>query len=146
MKLRKPSKQEFIKDGKRFFIAAPLLGLFLFVTNQLFGGNCWLRLITGIPCPACGFTRACLLLLKGDVAGAWHMHAMVIPVIFGVILFCFCKYFLENGRKIWQSYGIILVTVAVIYYIWRMVQYFPRVNPMIYYQENWLAAFIHRKH
>lgn len=146
MKLRKPSKQELVKDGKNFLTAAVLLGFFLGVTNRMFGGNCWLRLITGIPCPACGFTRASLLLLKGDVTGAWHMHAMVFPVLFGVILFCFCKYFLENGRKIWQGYGIILIAVAVVYYIWRMVQYFPQVNPMIYYRENWLAAFIHRKY
>ena len=145
MKLRKPSKSELIKDGKNFLTAAVLCAVVLGVTDRLFGGTCWLRLTTGIPCPACGFTRACLLLLKGDVTGAWHMHAMVFPVLFGVLLFLFCKYFLENGSKIWKWYGIIIITIAVAYYIERMVRYFPEVEPMIFYQKNWLA-WIQMKH
>lgn len=146
MKLRKPSKKELLKDGKNFLMAAALCGLFIGVLSWVFGGTCWLRLITGFPCPACGFTRACLLLLKGDVAGAWHMHAMVFPVIFGVLFFLFCKYFLENGRKLWQWYGIILVTVAIVYYVWRMVRFFPQVEPMIFYSGNLLAGLLHAKH
>ncbi len=146
MKLRKPSKQELCKDGKSFLLAAALCGLFIGIMNRVAGGTCWLRLLTGLPCPACGFTRACALLIKGDATGAWHMHAMVFPVLFGVLLFLFSKYFLENGRKIWKGYGIILVIIAIVYYVWRMVRFFPQAEPMIFYSRNLLAGLLHTKH
>lgn len=31
--------------------------------------------VTGLPCPGCGLTRACMLLLRGDVAGSFRFHA-----------------------------------------------------------------------
>jgi len=31
--------------------------------------------VTGLPCPGCGLTRACLLLLQGDVHAAMKFHA-----------------------------------------------------------------------
>lgn len=146
MRFRKPSKKEILRDGKNFLAGAVLCGLFLCAASYFFGGSCWLRLSTGFPCPACGFTRACLLLLKGDVAGAWQMHAMVFPVLFGIPVFLFSKYFLENGRNIWKWYGIILCIVAVCYYIWRMIHYFPHTEPVIYYSRNLLAELLHKVH
>lgn len=93
MRFRKPSKEELIKDGKNFLLAAALIALFLGVTDRIFGGSCWLRLLTGVPCPACGFTRGLILFLKGDIAGSYRMHAMVVPALFGAVLYVFCKYF-----------------------------------------------------
>jgi predicted metal-binding membrane protein len=31
--------------------------------------------VTGLPCPGCGLTRACMLLLQGDVHAAVRFHA-----------------------------------------------------------------------
>jgi hypothetical protein len=33
------------------------------------------------PCPGCGMTRAIRLLLRGDVAGSFHMHPLAVPVL-----------------------------------------------------------------
>ncbi len=140
LKFRKPSKKELLRDGKQIFIGLLLCTVLLGVTERVFGGTCWVRLALGIPCPACGITRAFLLFLRGDFAGAWQMHAMLFPVLFGVLLFFFCKYFLENGRKVWRGYVIIICVAAVLYYGWRMKYEFPDKEPMIFYAESWLGA------
>jgi len=38
--------------------------------------RCPFKAITGIPCPGCGFTRACFSLCKGDIAGAFYYHPL----------------------------------------------------------------------
>lgn len=40
--------------------------------------------LTGIPCPGCGLTRACLLLLRGDVQASIKFHAFA-PVFLVLI-------------------------------------------------------------
>ncbi len=141
MRLRKPSGKELKQDIKRFLPGLALCILLLGVMERVFGGVCWIRLTFGIPCPACGITRAFALLIKGDFAGAWQMHAMIFPVIFGVFLFLFCKYFLENSRKIWRRYVIMVCIVAILYYGWRMKYEFPDKEPMIFYSRSWLSPF-----
>src|SRR4051812_16760142 len=48
--------------------------------------TCLLRRATGLPCPGCGFTRAVLCLLHGDVAHSVRLHALALPALgLGVI-------------------------------------------------------------
>jgi hypothetical protein len=54
----------------------PLLALPLL---HLPGWPCMFHEVTGIPCPGCGMTRAVLCLLRGELAEALRLHAMVIP-------------------------------------------------------------------
>jgi len=35
---------------------------------------CPVRAASGLACPGCGMTRACLALVRGEVAGAWGLH------------------------------------------------------------------------
>lgn len=35
---------------------------------------CTLRLVTGLPCPACGMTTSVALLARGDLAAAWSTN------------------------------------------------------------------------
>jgi hypothetical protein len=41
---------------------------------------CAFRNLTGYPCPFCGLTRAFLMLAHGDVAGAWHIAPLGVPL------------------------------------------------------------------
>lgn len=55
---------------------------------------CPTKLLFGIPCPGCGMTRACLLLLHGDILEAIKMNPNILiafPFIVGVPLLCFMK-------------------------------------------------------
>lgn len=39
------------------------------------GWQCAFFRLTGVPCPGCGLTRACMLLAKGDVQASLKFHA-----------------------------------------------------------------------
>ncbi len=47
----------------------------IFVLLHLPIWECPFFKVTGLPCPGCGLTRACLLLLQGDVHAAMRFHA-----------------------------------------------------------------------
>lgn len=53
----------------------------------LSGIHCPIRAITGIPCPTCGFTRAALALLQGDIVRSLRIHPMLLPVLVSCLLF-----------------------------------------------------------
>ncbi len=42
--------------------------------------TCLFRHLTGYPCMFCGMTRAFVLMAHGDVAGAWHMSPLGVPL------------------------------------------------------------------
>ena len=47
--------------------------------------TCPILAVTGIPCPGCGLTRACLAALRLDLAAAFSYHFMFwsVPVLYG---------------------------------------------------------------
>lgn len=51
----------------------------------------WLRcpflLLAGLPCPACGATRALDALVHGDTTGYWLHHPLALPLAVAVVLF-----------------------------------------------------------
>ena len=51
------------------------------------GYSCPIKLVAGVPCPTCGITRACRLVLHGDFAEATAMHPLVWVAVPVVVLF-----------------------------------------------------------
>lgn len=62
---------------RRFgFVLTGGLGLYIgVVLLHLPSLGCPFFRLTGVPCPGCGLTRACLLLLKGDIRASIKFHA-----------------------------------------------------------------------
>jgi hypothetical protein len=79
-------------------VGGPLVTLF--VLDRIGLSSCPVAAITRHPCPGCGLTRATLLLLRGDVAGALHMHPLsplVVPLFGGFFAYGVATY-LRSGR------------------------------------------------
>lgn len=51
--------------------------------------TCPIKFVTGVSCPGCGMTRACLSLLEGDPARAFYYHPLVwlLPIALALYLF-----------------------------------------------------------
>ena len=87
----------------------------------------------GFPCPGCGLTRAMFMVLRGDFAGAWKMHPFIYGVIILVGWFGVRRYIQRKGTKSLGKWVILLCVGLILYYVYRMVRYFPGDAPMSYY-------------
>ncbi|MBC8029170.1 MAG: DUF2752 domain-containing protein [Pyrinomonadaceae bacterium] len=65
-----------LRDRRFGFVLTGALGLnFALFSLGLPGWECPFFRLTGLPCPGCGLTRACTLLLKGEVQASIEFHA-----------------------------------------------------------------------
>ncbi|MBC8544660.1 MAG: DUF2752 domain-containing protein [Clostridia bacterium] len=96
------------------------IGLAIYVL--VFRGSCVIRLLTGIPCPGCGLSRAYLALLHGHIADAFYYH----PLFFTVVPFLLYMTFYDRlsprvGKKVETVACICLSAAFILVYIGRMV-------------------------
>jgi len=65
-----------LRDRRVGLALTGTLGLHIvLVSLHLPSWQCPFFTLTGIPCPGCGLTRACMLLLKGDFQASFRFHA-----------------------------------------------------------------------
>ena len=81
------------------FGAGLVTHLFAFAPGDLALPPCPIHSLTGIPCPGCGMTRACIALASGDFGNALHYN----PFSLGLILFALgFALFPQRIRRQWQ--------------------------------------------
>ena len=92
--------------------------------------------LSGIPCPACGMTRAAIALFNFDISSALMYHPLVlmpaaicIPALFG---------------KLTERICIILVALLLLIWIIRMFTMFPNQAPMIFYERGLIPVIFNR--
>lgn len=103
-------------------------------------GICPMTLLTGYPCPACGMTRAGILILKGRFAEAFSMNPFIYAVGILIFIFFIYRYLFHKKSMEWMKWTVaVLITGMVIFYIYRMVRYFPNQAPMTYDPDNLIA-------
>lgn len=87
---------------------------------------CILHLVTDIPCPGCGMTRACIALTHGHFADAWRYHPFSYLIIGLAIVSAFFPMWLKNTwiccspstRNTIAIGGIVLCLSIWIYKLW----------------------------
>lgn len=130
------------KDMK---VAVPVLlatTIIIIVTEAVMGKICPARMFLGIPCPGCGVTRAFALALKGQFREATIMHPLWIFLTILMVAFIVGRYMIEDKDKsdrlinILKKCFVILMILSVIYYIYRMIAWFPNRAPMLYEGDN----------
>jgi hypothetical protein len=115
-------------------ISALIAGYFLLLFvpsfhNQTF---CLFRLVTGIPCPACGSTRATLLLFHGDFAGSFLLNPF--GILTNIIILLSIAWmmrdivrnddtFLPFLKRDWDNRAkIVLTLIVTINWIWNIAK------------------------
>ena len=95
--------------------------LFFIMENYLL--PCAYQSLFGIECPICGFQRALVLLLRGDIKQSFFMYAPLLPVIFLLIIFVlhlFNKKLVNKNILIYYS-SFVMIIITVNYFIKWMI-------------------------
>lgn len=114
---------------KKIIRSFGLLALLLLAVVFLDIG-CVFRRFTGIPCPGCGTTRACIQFLQGHVVDAFYYHPLFwLTVILLVVMV------LKDGRmfrsqKANRWFWIVILLMYLSVYLVRMFLLFPDTPPM----------------
>ena len=90
-------------------LAFLLIGLLALAAHAAGVVICPLKRFTGIPCPTCGTTRACVALLKGDVAGAFGLN----PLATAALLLGPSVWWLSRGRTWPRAVRVFALAAAV---------------------------------
>ena len=107
------------KNKEKIIIAAAIVIIALLAYFGFY--KCPFRLITGIPCPGCGMTRAFRALFRGDIEAAFYYHPMWPLVVLALILMglYYLKLIKPSGKMI-NIAGLIAALGLLICYIVRL--------------------------
>lgn len=135
----------YLKQDIRNVGLGLLLGILVLVVMKLVLGEvCGLYYIFGIPCPACGLTRAGISVLTFHWIKAWEWNPCIFLIGVVFLYFCVCRYLL--GRKVKGIYILIAITLFVLFavYAYRMITVFPGEAPMNFYEQCLLRQWLHK--
>ena len=104
----------FVLSAKIFLISLVLAGIYIRLSGQAFETvyflPCIFKGVTGIPCPGCGMTRACLAILQGEFSTAWRYHPFSFQLIGLIILIVFQP---EYTQETWGAISLIKQKIIV---------------------------------
>ncbi|MCL1988229.1 MAG: DUF2752 domain-containing protein [Firmicutes bacterium] len=122
---------ENVRHNKNYFVAIVILATYYFVANYFFGYVSPTMIIAGLPCPACGFTRAGLLFFSGNFAASFAMHPLFLPTLLFGAVSVVCLLYNKKSVKYLKIGVIVLLLAAILVYIYRMINFFPFVEPLV---------------
>ena len=96
-------------------------------------------MITGFPCPGCGLSRAGFSILRGEFLQAWYLHPFIYGIGLLTAVFVIRRYILHKETGSLKKWLIFLLAGMFVFYIYRMIRYFPGEPPMSYYPGNLLS-------
>lgn len=82
---------------------------------------CLFHLVTDVPCPGCGMTRACLAITHGHFGDAWHYHPFSFLIIGLAIGAAFSPIWFKNAWNRCSSGTRNLIAVSGIvlcFFVW----------------------------
>ena len=94
------------------------LALVLVILN-LFRIPCPIKYLTGISCPGCGMSRACISALRLDFAAAFAYHPLWIALPFALGSLLYCK--IGRHRRAFSVLLTLSVLLLTAVYLWRML-------------------------
>lgn len=144
-------KQKFItifngvkNDLKNYFLGFIPALIILFIFKRIFGQICLLKIVTGFPCPFCGYTRSVLYFMFGNFKTSFYFQPLTAFLIPIVIMYIISKAYNKIIiHKILKTYILIFIFSNFIIYIYRMTYMFPNTPPLDYFTQN-LISLIHK--
>ena len=130
----------FWRDVKSMWMAAAALAMYTILVNLIFHAFCPMVIFTGLPCPACGMTRALFYLLNGNISASVQMHPVGLWIVCLFLYFAWNRYIKGRDGKGMKILLEMTFAMLIICYVWRMFLYFPDKVPCVYTERNVLAG------
>ena len=125
--------KDIAKEARKFILPIVLIIIYFILSNIIFGYVCPSMIFVGLPCPACGLTRAGILLLTGNFLASFRMHPLFLPsfvyIVYVIILHV--RHPSKLNSKYMTIINIALLSVVMALYVYRMVIMFPHTVPMV---------------
>lgn len=130
-------------DLKEYRHALSALTVYFIIGRVCFRAFCPFVIVTGLPCPGCGLSRACLLFLTGQFSRSLFLHPLGAFWLFLLCSFFWNRYVLGKPCRKWMLWMLALLSAATFFvYLVRMVRYFPMRPPMSYTGRNLFEKLI----
>ncbi len=130
------------QDIMDYYKVTLIIIVYIIITNLLFGSVCALVITTGVPCPACGLTRAGVSLLTLQFVDAWDYNCVIYLIVPFILYVIVCRYILQCKCR-GMVLGLCAITICLfVLYIYRMLRFFPDISPMVYNKRSLLYQFI----
>ena len=124
------------KDIVDNYKALIIIVLYFVITHFAFGYVCPFRLLTGIPCPGCGLTRAGINLICLNINKVLFYNPMMIPIAAFIVYCIIFRYIIGKRIPYINGITIILCLALFVLYLYRMYTMFPDKYPMEYVSRN----------
>lgn len=125
-------KQDIIDWYKGILAVA----MYILVLQVVFGNVCTLVITTGLPCPGCGITRACISLLTFQWGDAWNYNCVIFLIVPFALYWFACRYLFQCKCRGFVV-GLTVIALCLLgLYIYRMIHYYPGNPPMVYNPNN----------
>ena len=112
-----------------------LLVLLIIYLSQLFEiPLCFIKRLTGYPCPLCGVTRASLYLVTFQFQKAWSTNLSIYFIVFYFLELAYSRY-VKKINRILRISTIILILVIIVNYCYGMIYKFPNIEPYTHYSK-----------
>ena len=128
------------RDVKNMWVAAAALAVYTILVNMIFHAFCPMVIFTGLPCPACGMTRALFYLITGNIAASVQMHPVGLWIVCLFLYFAWNRYIKGRESKGMKILLGMTFAMLIICYVWRMFLYFPDKTPCVYTKRNVLTG------
>ena len=94
------------------------------------GWECAFFRVTGLPCPGCGLTRACVLLLRGELQASIKFHAFAPVFVLFIAMLIICtllprtvtESFIDKAEMLERKTGITIIILSglILYWLARL--------------------------
>lgn len=112
--------------------------IYYFLSHKIWGAYCPMLLMTGLPCPGCGMSRAIFFVFTFQYSRAWMMNPVSFLWALLLLAFIVMRYLLGKSVKKLQTPLVFILSLTVGYYIFRMKTTFPSYPPIVYRNNNLL--------
>lgn len=106
---------ERFRRGLNGLLVLLILGALAYASALLFGWNCPIKYLAGVPCPSCGLSRALAALLRLDFRTALRFHPMVFVLPPVVLYALFGKKPLFGSKNLERMllWSVIVLDIAI---------------------------------